>query len=89
MLRIYDDACFKRRTRLRRIQVLALFGGGVALGAWLSAPGTLDLLPVATAAKPVVAAPAAGDWCGATTAQARLKLDCSLTLPELPRAADL
>ncbi|MEW6166319.1 MAG: hypothetical protein AB1651_01245 [Pseudomonadota bacterium] len=89
MLRIYDDACLQRRTRLRRIQMLALFGGGVALGAWLSASGTLELLPVATAAKPVFAAPAAGRWCGATTPQARLKLDCSLALPELPRAADL
>ncbi|MFA5939310.1 MAG: hypothetical protein WC809_08130 [Sinimarinibacterium sp.] len=88
MLRIYDDAYLTRRTRLRRLQVLVLFVGGVLCGSWLSTAGhPLDLLPTATAAKPV-AAQQTPAWCGDSGATT-LRLDCELKLPALRRAEDV
>ncbi|MEQ1440169.1 hypothetical protein AAG565_12465 [Fontimonas sp. SYSU GA230001] len=86
MLRIYDDADLTRRTRLKHLQVLALFAGGVAFGGWITHSGlSLDLLPAATASKPAVApADEAAHWCVGSTAGPRL--DCRIRLPTLTRA---
>lgn len=89
MLRIYDDTDLARRTRLKRLQVLVLFAGGVLCGGWLSTAGQpLDLLPAATAAKPVAAQTQPPAWCGDSGART-LRLDCELKLPALRRAEDV
>lgn len=90
MLRIYDEVQLTRRLRLRRIEIVALFAGGLACGSWLSSTSAdLDLLPSATAARaPVHAQPP--QWCASQPARPKgLRMDCELTQPGLPRAAGI
>ncbi len=95
MLRIYDESQFRRRTRLKRLQVLALFVGGILSGAWFTSNDNQWLmLPAAQAThsaghndsaplKPLRASTLRS--CFSSTASG-LRLDCQLSLPELPRA---
>ncbi len=96
MLRIYDESQFRSRTRLKRLQVLALFAGGILSGAWLS--GNDNQWPMLTAAQ---ATHSAGNKEGGAAltplrastlrscfsdATSGLRIDCQLSLPALPRA---
>ncbi|MDP9141722.1 MAG: hypothetical protein M3O62_13120 [Pseudomonadota bacterium] len=96
MLRIYDESQFKRRTRLKRLQVLALFVGGTLSGAWFTSNDNQWLmLPAAQAThsaahsndgatqKPLRASTLRSCFSNAASG---LRIDCQLSLPELPRA---
>lgn len=94
MLRIYDESQFRNRTRLKRLQVLALFAGGTLMGTWLGSAGQWPLQN-AFAADNTARGPASaltlirnGALRTCFSAETRgLKLDCQLSAPELPRAA--
>lgn len=92
MLRVYDESQYQNRTRLKRLQILVLFGAGIVSGAWLT--GNSGLLPEAlaigdrglraeSAVRPVPASVLRSCFSDATTG---LQIDCQLTLPVLPRA---
>jgi hypothetical protein len=88
MLRIYDEALIRRRYTLKRLQMFVLFGGGALCGLWLAQHGGSALLTEAIAARAADTPPVAARWCTGETTPG-LRLDCSLSVPELPRAQDL
>jgi hypothetical protein len=88
MLRIYDDAVIHRRYRLKRLHMLVLFAGGALSGLWLAQHGGSALLTDAIAARAPDTPTITARWCNGEAAPG-LRLDCSLSLPELPRAQDL
>ncbi len=96
MLRIYDESQFRKRTRLKRLQVIALFVGGTLSGAWLtSTDNAWPMLPSALATHsiensdgaaptPVRASELRSCFSDATSG---LRIDCQLSIPALPRPA--
>jgi hypothetical protein len=88
MLRIYDDTLIRRRYTLKRVQMLVLFGGGALCGLWLAQHGGSGLLTEAIAARAADTAPVAARWCTGEAAPG-LRLDCRLSVPELPRTQGL
>ncbi len=88
MLRIYDETQIRRRSRLKRLQMLVLFGGGALSGLWLAQHGGGALLTDAIAAHTAEPPAITARWCDGTAAPG-LRLDCSLSIPEFPRAQDL
>ncbi len=97
MLRIYDESQFRNRTRLKRLQVLALFVGGTLSGAWISGAGQWPLLQDAFATSSEIQRPPStlkpirtGTLRACFSDETRgLRLDCQLSVPELPRAEGL
>ena len=88
MLRIYDEALIHRRHRLKRLQMLVIFGGGALSGLWLAQNGGVTLLTDANAARPSDTPTLAARWCDGK-ATPGLRLDCRLSIPEFPRSQDL
>lgn len=88
MLRIYDDTLIRRRSRLKRLQMSALFAGGAVCGLWLAQHGSGTLLTEALAARSTEVTPVVARWCTGEPSPG-LRLDCNLSVPELPRAEDL
>lgn len=90
MLRVYDESQYRSRTRLKRLQILVLFGAGIASGMWLTGN---QLLPEALAIgrsvrvesnlQPVPTSTLRSCFSDAKTG---LQIDCQLTVPALPRA---
>lgn len=86
MLRIYDEVQLARRTRLKLLQIAILFASGAVCGGiWSASDLRLSELGTASAAhRPLVEASTASPvWCDAG---AGLRLDCTLSVPELARA---
>ncbi|HEY1076305.1 MAG TPA: hypothetical protein VGE51_06420 [Fontimonas sp.] len=98
MLRIYDESQFRSRTRLKRLQVLVLFAAGTLSGAWISSSGgQWPLLQDAFATDIATQRPANAlqpqrtqtlRACAGESGHG-LRLDCQLSLPQLPRAEGL
>ena len=84
MLRIYDEVQLARRTRLKLLQIAVLFASGFICGViWSASDLRLSELGTASAAlRPLVEA-STPVWCDAG---AGLRLDCTLSVPELARA---
>lgn len=85
MLRIYDEVQLARRTRLKLLQIAVLFVSGVVCGGlWSASDLQLSELGTASAHRPVIEASTASPvWCDTG---AGLRLDCTLSVPELARA---